>query len=403
MNYNFPLVAEGITEAEKEILIDVIRSGNLTMGKKVYEFERLFAEKLKVNSAVMVNSGSSANMLILEAIVRSSSKRSFPFRFNESYIAVPSILWPTTLWPIIQLGFKALVIDVMPNTLEIDLDSLRSAKKDLGNKLVGAFIIHPLGKVIDLSEITMEFANEDFFIIEDTCESLGARTDTSYAGSFGIAGTFSFYFSHHITTIEGGMVVTNNNDLANDLRSMRAHGWTRNRTDKNRWQSEFANHDQDFVFVTSGFNFRPTEMQGALGISQLTCLDEFVEKRQSIAFKVAEAISNQESIELIRSEFAVSERLKHMHSWMALPFIIESPELRREVLIHLEKNGIQTRPILAGDFFQQHASKYGTIEKYSNTNNAKKIHETGFMLGNHHSLTNEQVQFLVACLESINL
>lgn len=402
MNYSFPLVAEGISNLEIDLLIQVVKSGNLTMGKRVETFEEKFAQVMHVRNAIMVNSGSSANLLALESLVRSSSNSLFKSGHENRYIAVPSVLWPTTIWPIIQLGFRALIIDVLPNSLEMDLNALKRAKKQLGEKLAGAFIIHPLGKSVELSEIIDHYSQDELFVIEDTCESLGARNKNGLAGTSGIAGTYSFYYSHHITTIEGGMVVTNNDELADDLRSMRAHGWTRNRRDKNRWNSDFGSHEEDFIFVTSGFNFRPMEIQGALGLSQLNQLDQFIARRQVLASRVASAVQNCEGISLIDSACARYTELRETHSWMSFPFLIDDIENRRKILEHFNNFGIQTRPILSGNFFQQVAAKNKKIKVYEDVLNAKKIHQHGFMIGNHHSLSDNQVQVLIDCIESIH-
>ena len=403
MNHNYPLVSEGISEAETDLLIQVIKSGKLTMGEKVFEFEDNFAKKMKVKNAVMVNSGSSANLIALEALVRSTASNRFNSKHGDLYIAVPSVLWPTTIWPIIQLGFKALIIDVIPGSLDLDLDAVIEAKKRFKEKLVGVFVIHPLGKFIDCSKLSHEFSERELFIIEDTCESLGAKNELSFAGTFGIAGTYSFYYSHHITTIEGGMVVTNDDRLADDLRSMRAHGWTRNRRDREIWKSDFGDHNEDFIFVSSGYNFRPTEIQGALGISQLEKLDDFIQKRQEIASSVASATENLLNLQLIAAEYAVTKSLKHRHSWMAFPFVTPSKEARKEILSHFKSHQIQTRPILAGNFFKQSASKNSNIEVFKDVKNADNIHQTGFMIGNHHSLNAEQIKSLLDCITSLKI
>ena len=403
MSYNYPLVAEGISKSEINTLIEVIKSGKLTMGERVSEFEQNFAKKLNVRNAVMVNSGSSANLLALEALVRSSTSSRFKASREDLYIAVPSVLWPTTIWPIIQLGFKALVVDVKKGSLEIDLEAIIEAKKQFKDKLVGVFIIHPLGKYVDFSVLTEKFSNEELFIIEDTCESLGARHENSFAGTFGLAGTYSFYFSHHITTIEGGMVVTNDDNLGDDLRSMRAHGWTRNRRDRGIWESTFEDHNEDFIFVTSGYNFRPTEIQGALGISQLARLDHFIKKRQEIALAVTVVAENQINLQLVASEYARSPDIRQGHSWMAFPFLTPSSDIREKVLGHFRKHKIQTRPILAGNFLRQRASKNPNINVYKDVINAESVHKTGFMIGNHHSLSKKQIQSLLNCIDSLKL
>ena len=161
-----PLALEGLTPEEIELVCEVFRSGNLTMGAKVQEFEHQFAEKFKTNFAVMVNSGSSANLLALEVLRTIAIKKRLG-RADDLYVAVPAVLWPTSLWPIIQLGFKALLIDTKPNSLDIDFDQLVQAKEEYGSRLIGAVLIHPLGKALDLSAIQKLKEDSDFFILED--------------------------------------------------------------------------------------------------------------------------------------------------------------------------------------------------------------------------------------------
>ena len=217
------------------------------MGAKVQKFENQFAEKFKTKFAVMVNSGSSANLLALEVLRTIAIKKRLG-NADDLYVAVPAVLWPTSLWPIIQLGFKVLLIDTKPNSLEIDFDQLVQAKEEYGSRLIGAVLIHPLGKALDLDSIQKLKEDSDFFILEDNAESIGASNNGRYAGTVGDFGSFSFYYSHHMTTVEGGMIITNNEEYANELFSMRAHGWTRNRLDKETLEEANPSLSKEFLF-----------------------------------------------------------------------------------------------------------------------------------------------------------
>ena len=407
---DIPLALEGLSKSEIEMVCDIFRSGNLTMGKHVAKFESEFAEKFGVNHAVMVNSGSSANLLALEALVSSLTPEQYIDRAKYS-IAVPAVLWPTSIWPIIQLGFRALLIDTLPNSLEIDLDQLLSAKLEMGDLLIGAVLIHPLGKSLDLARIKSIREEFGLFILEDNCESIGSGNNQHFAGTVGDFGTFSFYYSHHMTTVEGGMVVTNNDKHADSLRSMREHGWVRTRSDKNFVQAQFPGLPKEFLFLTSGYNVRPMEFQGALGSSQLMQLESFVEKRIDNARKIHEATKDS-IFRLIAAdlnsigidESSRGKIMPRLHSWMALPIhcSLGSEASTRSQAI-LVRKGISTRPLLAGDFSCQPAGQHPMIGTYKQLNNSKNLYATSFMVGNHHNYSNEQIDFLSNTLSEVSL
>lgn len=405
---DIPLALEGLSKSEIEMVCDIFRSGNLTMGSHVAKFESEFAEKFGVKHAVMVNSGSSANLLALEAFVSSLTSAQYINRATYS-IAVPAVLWPTSIWPIIQLGFRALLIDTLPNSLEIDLDQLVSAKREMGDLLIGAVLIHPLGKSLDLARIQSIRDEFELFILEDSCESIGSGNNQRFAGTVGDFGTFSFYYSHHMTTVEGGMVITNDAHHADNLRSMRAHGWTRNRIDKDSIQNQFPELPKDFLFLTSGYNVRPMEFQGALGSSQLLQLESFVEKRIENARKIHEATKDT-NFSLIAADFnsiKIDESSKgkimpRLHSWMALPIhcsLGKEASTRSQAI--LVRKGISTRPLLAGDFSSQPAGQHPMIRTYKHLKNSKDLYATSFMVGNHHNYSNEQIDFLSNTLREV--
>lgn len=398
-----PLVTEGLSEKEIELAVASLRSGIHTMGKSVERFENEFAKYLGVEGAVMVNSGSSANLLALEAILRGRSK---PYGDIEvgSFVAVPSILWPTTLWPVVQLGLRPLLIDTKPESLEIDLEQLILAKESFGDRLVGAIVIHPLGKSIDLVSLKNTCQALDIFLIEDTCESLGSGNNDRFAGTVGIAGTYSFYYSHHITTIEGGMVVADNKSFLNDLRSMRAHGWTRTRTDKDTWISDYPELGADFLFVTSGFNFRPMEIQGVLGLSQLNKFPNFLAKRLDNVKRIHEAATQSELtlIGFTEDQVVARDSKRALNSWMTFPFLCK-PNSRLKAEEKFRSMGIATRPLIAGPFWNQPAFSPKQVTLFGDLTNARFTVENSFMIGNHHSLSEEQVQRICDAIRSCSI
>ena len=394
-----PLALEGLTPEEIELVCEVFRSGNLTMGERVQKFEHQFAAKFQVNFAVMVNSGSSANLLALE-VLRTKIMRQGLEKEEDLYVAVPAVLWPTSLWPIIQLGFKVLLIDTKPDSLEIDFEQLLQAREEYGSNLIGAVLIHPLGKALDMVAIQKLKEDTDFFVLEDNAESIGSGNNNTYAGTGGDFGSFSFYYSHHMTTVEGGMLTTNDETFANELFSMRAHGWIRNRIDKKVLEKANPNLSKEFLFVTSGFNVRPMEFQGALGSSQLGKLDSFISKRIENARTIHNSISGT-SFRLIGSE-TLNASVANLipgpntaHSWMALPITFNLDQIDiNQVRSRIENAGIATRPILAGDFSSQPACKDPNIQMYGSLDNSKRVYRTSFMIGNHHNYSDEQIQLV---------
>lgn len=403
-----PLAMEGLSKEEIDLVCDVFRSGNLTMGSHVSNFETEFASFLGAKHAIMVNSGSSANLLAIDLMIRKATTNKKLAR-GELFIAVPAILWPTSLWPVIQLGLRVLLIDSEKDSLKIDLDKLLDAKKQYGEHLVGAVLIHPLGESLDLEKISLLKEIHNLLILEDNAESLGAGNNIQFAGTVGDFGSFSFYYSHHMTTVEGGMVVTNNSEAADDLRSLRAHGWTRNRTDKSTIEKANSKLPKDFLFITSGYNVRPMEFQGVLGSSQLKQLPEFIKKRVNNANLIYEGlrgsqielISGHKSIPLQESE-KVSTFTPVPHSWMALPIRCHDKERSIKIQSELNLMGVSTRPLLAGDFTSQPAGNNPNIESFAELINSKKTYETSFMIGNHHNLTRTQVEFLIECLKKLS-
>jgi CDP-6-deoxy-D-xylo-4-hexulose-3-dehydrase len=406
---NIPLALEGLSAAEIEMVCEIFRSGNLTLGKYVDKFESEFADKLGVSHAVMVNSGSSANLIALEAFLSTFTRQQFMDRSKYS-IAVPAVLWPTSLWPIVQLGFRVLLIDTLPDSLEIDLDQLVEAKHEMGDQLIGAVLIHPLGKSLDLAKIDSLREELGLFILEDNCESIGSGDKNRFAGTVGDFGTFSFYYSHHITTVEGGMVVTNNDRHADNLRSMRAHGWTRNRSDKDFVHAQFPELPKDFLFLTSGYNVRPMEFQGALGSSQLMQLDSFIEKRIDNASRIYEALRNtnfhliaagSDSVEI--DKLSRGKSIPRVHSWMALPIRCTlGKDASQRAQSILASRGISTRPLLAGDFSSHPAGQHPMIGIYKRLNNSKALYSTSFMVGNHHNFSDEQIDFLAKTMQDVS-
>lgn len=221
-------------------------------------------------------------------------------------------------------------------TLALDLDSAQLVVDEIGQKVCGIFPIHPLGYAISPRELDDFVVNNDLFLINDVCESLGSWREGKHAGTSGIAGSFSFYFSHHITNMEGGGVATYDSSFADDLRSIRSHGWSRDRSDVEDWQTGISSNDAKFLFVSTGYNVRPMEIQAAIGISQISDIDVFIDKRRAIALAINAAIDGS-CIELIGADNLDQGGDQRGHSWMLLPLRVKGPkaaEKKRQLCMH---------------------------------------------------------------------
>jgi CDP-6-deoxy-D-xylo-4-hexulose-3-dehydrase len=398
-----PLASSGLRDCDIEAVIRVLKSGNLTMGAEVQNFESKMAKYLNVEHFVMVNSGSSANLLMLEALMRPAI--SLPRLHPGDSVLVPAIAWPTTVWPLIQLGLNPLFVDVDPNTLALDLGAAQELIDKSRIPARGIFPIHPLGYAIPPSKLRDFVERNDLILINDVCESLGSWSEGKHAGTSGIAASFSFYFSHHITTMEGGGVATNDSLMADDLRSMRSHGWSRERSDSQDWNKHISSNDSKFLFVTTGFNFRPMEIQAAIGSLQIEQIDSFVEKRRKIVIRVLDALKGSE-LSIIGEKTLRTDKEANAHSWMLIPIKVggENPITRkREILKELETLEIETRPVLTGNFLAQPAIQRITRHTVDpeNFRNATEIASTSFLIGAHHDLSAEQVDFLCQSLTSL--
>ena len=397
--FKVPLASSGLRSDDIDCAIEVLQSGNLTMGKSVKTFEQAMAKYLKVEHFVMVNSGSSANLLMLESLIRPSLSE--PLLHPGDSVLVPAIAWPTTIWPVIQLGLNPIFVDIDSETLALDLDAAQQviSKKKIPAKAI--FPIHPLGLALSNQQL-LEFSESNrLTLINDVCESLGSWEGGRHAGAIGSAASFSFYFSHHITTMEGGGVATNSLLIADDLKSMRSHGWSRDRSDAQTWHEGHSKTDSRFLFVSTGYNVRPMEIQAAIGLQQLMDLDKFIARRRNIASQIFDLIDGS-PLEIIGYNKFINQPTSH--SWMLLPIRVTGKnaiERRRKIVDFLLEKGIETRPVLTGNFLAQPAIQRITRQTMPPEafKNASLIASTSFLVSCHHDLNDDQVTYLGAQLE----
>jgi len=238
------------------------------MGNKVELFEKEFAKYIGSKYAVMVNSGSSANLLSMA--VATNYLRSNKLNIGDK-ILIPAICWSTSVWPIIQMGLIPVFVDIDPLTLNMDIND---CKKKITKEVKGIVSVHILGNCTNMDELMKIVRQHNLFLMEDTCESLGSKYKNKYLGTFGDFGTYSFYYSHHITTIEGGMVTCNSDEDYELLKCLRSHGWSRHCKNKEKYEKENPDIDPRFLFINVGYNLRPMEIQGAMGLIQLAKLEQ---------------------------------------------------------------------------------------------------------------------------------
>jgi CDP-6-deoxy-D-xylo-4-hexulose-3-dehydrase len=357
---------------EVEVATKLLTSGKLTMGPEVSEFENQFAKYIGTKYAVMFNSGSSANLGMLAAL---RYMRNSPIKPGD-HIIVPAVSWSTTYFPVNQCEFILDFVDVDSQTLNINTKLIKSA---ITPKTKAIFAVNLLGNPADLLELKQIAEEHNILLIEDNCESLGAEVDNQKTGSFGIAGSHSFFFSHHICTMEGGMVTTNSLELAETMISLRAHGWTRGLPNQNSVFNKSNNHWEDFFrFVLPGYNLRPLEISGAIGQIQLRKFPMFLEARRNNARKFTNLLSSSNSYQ--------TQQETGNSSWFGFSIILKGDlKGKRDLLLRvLEKNKVETRPIVAGNFTLNPVMEHLKFSTLPNLPNADLIHTEGFFIGNHH-------------------
>jgi len=366
-------------------VLDVLLSSYVTMGKKVSNFEREFSKANNFNHGVMNNSGSSANLLAIAALTNPD----FVDHMSPGdEVIVPALSWSTTVWPLIQHGLVPVIVDIDIETLNINIDEIEKA---IGPKTRAIMPVHVYGNPCDMEKLSSICKRHNLFLIEDCCEALGAEFDSKPVGSFGDLGTFSFYFSHHMTTLEGGITVTNNFELSELMRILRAHGWIREVEDKEKYSRMYPDIDPRFLFVNLGYNLRPTEIQGAMGSIQLPKLPGYVEKRRENTFFFNAHLKQYKKY----FDFQI-EQSNALSSCFGYPLIIknDAPFSVSDITKFLNTQGIETRPIICGNIAKQPAIKKFKHRVVGDLQNSSRVMKNGFSFGNHQALTDEAKLYL---------
>tara|TARA_Y100000816_G_C26071174_1_gene563466 strand:- start:215 stop:1456 length:1242 start_codon:yes stop_codon:yes gene_type:complete len=362
----YPLLEKGFTTDDIMRGIEVLLSRKITMSDITKKFEYNFSKFVGSKYSLMVNSGSSANLLAAFALTNPKKKRRL--KPGDRFL-IPAICWSTSLWPLIQCGLKPKFLDVNINNYCLDEKLL---KKDKQIKAI--MNIHILGNSSNMDKITRFAKSNKMYLIEDACEALGSKFKSKYLGTFGDFGTYSFYYSHQITSGEGGMIVCKTKEDYELLHTMRAHGWDRG---LNNFRKK-----NNFNFINSGFNLRPMDITAAIGLSQLKRLKNMIKSRSKNRKLIINKIKSSDHWDDQFTFFNPNKNLEP--SWFGLPLLVNRKFIKHKenFLKYLNYSGVETRPILSGNFLNQPGCKlYNFKYEKKNFSVSQEIEDRGFFIG----------------------
>lgn len=381
----YKLASDFWDEREYKAIDRVLKSGIFTMGQEVEELEEKFAKIFGTKYCIMSNSGSSANLLAVAALIFSEKLS----RGDE--VIVPAVSWSTTYHPLQQYGLKLRFVDIDIETLNYNVSDLEKA---ITSKTKMIMVVNLLGNNNDFEKIEQICSNNKIFFMEDNCESMGSKFNNKFSGTFGILGTFSSFYSHHIATMEGGYTVTDNEDLYYFMKSLRAHGWTRGiKDDWSFYKKESDDFYEKFNFILPGYNLRPLEIEAALAKVQLDKLQTIVSNRISNA-KIFQKNAIKYNDIIFQKEIGES-------SWFGFSIVLKGKleGKRRNLVKWLASENIETRPIVAGNFTKNKCIEYYDYSIYSKLINADYIHENGLFIGNNADNLTEGIEYFFKKLE----
>jgi CDP-6-deoxy-D-xylo-4-hexulose-3-dehydrase len=380
----WPLMKNNILREDLDAVISYLQQDDpiLTSGPNVKQFEQEWSQWLGVRHSVMVNSGSSANLLTLQALKI--------LHGSQGEIIVPAITWVSDIASVLHAGFTPVFVDINPRTLAMNP---REVIRKITSKTRAVFLTHVLGFNGLTDDLLKELENRNIPLIEDVCESHGATHRGRKLGTFGWASNFSFYYAHHLSTIEGGMICTNDTELYECLRMLRSHGMVReleSESHKKVFFDENPDLNPDFIFAYPGFNCRSTEINAIIGRSQLNRLDTNNSKR------------NQNwnlFLNSIDSEYFVTDFIREGVSNYALVLILRKPDhdLNDRITRMFRDEGIEYRRGTAGggnQLRQPYLSSILPPGEWKNFPNAEHVHFFGYYIGNYPSITEDQILWL---------
>ena len=370
------LVKDTIDNKDIDRLVDWLKTyPRLTKGAITLEFENKFSNWLGRKHSVFVNSGSSANLLVLSALLQGKY-------LKNTKIVVPSTAWSTDLAPVIQLGLKPLLCDSNMKDLSVDLEHLEKIFIDESPSVL--LLVSVLGLVPDMENVVELCDKYDVILLEDTCEGMGCEYIGQKLGTFGLASTFSTFFGHHISTIEGGIISTDDKDFYELLVSIRSHGWDRDLSKETqvKLQKEWGVSEFNalYTFYYSGFNFRSTDLQAYIGLTQIDKLDDWGKRREDNYYLYQR---------LINTEWKPTSYFDSLTSNFAYPVISSH---RDKIVKKLQENKVEVRPMICGSMGTQpfYVKHYGRLE----LPNVSLIDRDGFYVPNHPKLTVEEITFI---------
>lgn len=372
------LVKDTLDNKDIDSLIEWLKTyPRLTKGPLTLKFENEWAKYIGVKYATYVNSGSSANLLALYSLLEDGVIK------RNDKIVVPAVSWATDLSPVFQLGLDPILCDVNLEDLSIDITHFEQILKEHNPKVL--ILVHVLGLVCEIDKIKELCNKYNVILLEDTCESIGSKFNNKLLGSFGDISTFSFYFGHHMSTIEGGMVCTNDKHLDNLFRSIRNHGWDRdwdNSTQLSmRKQHNVNEFDALYTFYYSGFNFRATDLQAHLGLNQLKKIDSYCTNRNINYNLYYTKLKNSIWKPILRDNTYVSN--------FAYPLLLKN---KTTIVNVLKNNKIECRPLICGSMGKQ--PFYTKLKGECNLLNANYIHSNGIYVPNHQSLSVSDIDLI---------
>lgn len=374
-------------EKTKKALCSFIMGANkFSMGEECKKFENAFSEFQKRKYCIFVNSGSSANLILIQSLLNLGKLK------RGDKIGVSALTWSTNIMPLIQLGLKPVLIDCEINTINISLNKVK--EKDIS----ALFLTNALGFCSDIDEIKKYCKEKDILFMEDNCESLGSEYKNKLLGNFGIASTFSFFVGHHLSTIEGGMVCTDDKTLYENISMTRAHGWSRDLSEEKQkeLQNKYGinNFYNKYTFYELAYNVRPNEINGFIGNQQMSYLNKIIEKRED-NFKIINKIINKNK-DLINLDVKNLTKISNF----GVPFIFKNKDLFKKYFDKFKKAGIEIRPIISGNISNQPFFKEDINNEKNECLNAEFIHQNGFYCGNNPELTDKEINLITNLIEN---
>jgi CDP-4-dehydro-6-deoxyglucose reductase, E1 len=394
-NNKLPLSVIQYDAADIVNCLDTLTRGWPTIGKEVANVEKKIQKLLKTKNAIMLNSGGSSNFLILYLLCSVYAKKKDKLKSGDE-VLTPAVTWSTTVGPIIQNNLVPVLVDVNLATYDINVELLEKA---ITKKTKAIMLVHPLGHVCDMEKILRVCKKYNLVLIEDNCESIGAKYKNKFSGTFGKFASISLYQSHHISSVEGGMILTDDDYYADILRSLRANGWLRevtNKKTKNEFIKSNKNIDQSFMFPYIGFNFKPTDMAAALVSNQIDKLNSFISIRSEAANNLIAGLKKYEDYLIL------PKNVKNVkNSWFTFPITVKPNKkfFKIKLVDFLSKNKIANRPIIAGNIADQPFLKKFRFKKTA-LENSKLVMSSGFFIGLNHKLDKRNIKYILSVFDN---